>query len=218
SRRRHTRSKRDWSSDVCSSDLWGWGFARGVNYGPEPHIDAWVEHRGEKIYAQTTRRIDVDIRTVVANPEYDYAPTGFEARFDTMAPPALGSAAALSPARTRLSARPAAPARRASRGSRLDFGADTYLPTLREQTSTTLVGPAREGPRGPPRVGVRVSPAGVAATRVHARRHAIWIGVPAGITSGELRGANGTTITLRNVPTAGRGWLRASLTSSDVDS
>src|SRR5699024_11685864 len=27
SRRRHTRSKRDWSSDVCSSDLlmtWGW--------------------------------------------------------------------------------------------------------------------------------------------------------------------------------------------------
>src|SRR5699024_12174155 len=22
-RRRHTRSKRDWSSDVCSSDLWG---------------------------------------------------------------------------------------------------------------------------------------------------------------------------------------------------
>src|SRR5437868_10022104 len=24
SRRRHTRSKRDWSSDVCSSDLGGW--------------------------------------------------------------------------------------------------------------------------------------------------------------------------------------------------
>src|SRR5699024_11752607 len=24
SRRRHTRSKRDWSSDVCSSDLPGW--------------------------------------------------------------------------------------------------------------------------------------------------------------------------------------------------
>src|SRR5207249_9516872 len=30
SRRRHTRSKRDWSSDVCSSDLW---FGRwGTNY------------------------------------------------------------------------------------------------------------------------------------------------------------------------------------------
>src|SRR5437868_15513464 len=26
SRRRHTRSKRDWSSDVCSSDLWSAGF------------------------------------------------------------------------------------------------------------------------------------------------------------------------------------------------
>src|SRR5699024_12130227 len=25
SRRRHTRSKRDWSSDVCSSDLWAIG-------------------------------------------------------------------------------------------------------------------------------------------------------------------------------------------------
>src|SRR5699024_11781005 len=25
SRRRHTRSKRDWSSDVCSSDLFLWG-------------------------------------------------------------------------------------------------------------------------------------------------------------------------------------------------
>lgn len=198
--------------------IWGWGFARGVNYGPEPHIDAWVEHRGEKIYAQTTRRIDVDIRTVVANPEYDYAPTGFEARFDTMALQALGSAAAFWPVKISVSAGPAAGAMRASSGPLLDSGADTYLPMLREQTSTTLVGPAREGPRGTPRVGVRVSPAGVAATRVHARRHAIWIGVPAGITSGELRGANGTTITLRNVPTAGRGWLRASLTSSDVDS
>src|SRR5699024_7590591 len=60
--------------------------------------------------------------------------------------------------------------------------------------------------------------AGVAATRVHARRHAIWIGVPAGITSGELRGAGGQTITLRNVPTAGQGWLRASLRASALDS
>src|SRR5699024_11343115 len=28
SRRRHTRSKRDWSSDVCSSDLYNGGFYR----------------------------------------------------------------------------------------------------------------------------------------------------------------------------------------------
>src|SRR5699024_11556055 len=30
SRRRHTRSKRDWSSDVCSSDLAGTTLARGL--------------------------------------------------------------------------------------------------------------------------------------------------------------------------------------------
>src|SRR5699024_12018409 len=29
SRRRHTRSKRDWSSDVCSSDLFATVFAKG---------------------------------------------------------------------------------------------------------------------------------------------------------------------------------------------
>src|SRR5207249_6238950 len=28
SRRRHTRSKRDWSSDVCSSDLWAVSIGR----------------------------------------------------------------------------------------------------------------------------------------------------------------------------------------------
>src|SRR5699024_11668218 len=32
SRRRHTRSKRDWSSDVCSSDLKGIFNSGGVNY------------------------------------------------------------------------------------------------------------------------------------------------------------------------------------------
>src|SRR5207249_11533934 len=42
SRRRHTRSKRDWSSDVCSSDL-AVAAARGLleqtgNDGPEPWI------------------------------------------------------------------------------------------------------------------------------------------------------------------------------------
>src|SRR6266513_6531501 len=36
SRRRPTRSKRDWSSDVCSSDL---GYSIGVNYPPN-----WADH------------------------------------------------------------------------------------------------------------------------------------------------------------------------------
>src|SRR5699024_11785574 len=33
SRRRHTRSKRDWSSDVCSSDLVGPQGVQGLAYG-----------------------------------------------------------------------------------------------------------------------------------------------------------------------------------------
>src|SRR5207249_6073975 len=32
SRRRHTRSKRDWSSDVCSSDLLGFDIRRGGQF------------------------------------------------------------------------------------------------------------------------------------------------------------------------------------------
>src|SRR5699024_12113007 len=33
SRRRHTRSKRDWSSDVCSSDLTATGITKDINLG-----------------------------------------------------------------------------------------------------------------------------------------------------------------------------------------
>src|SRR5215469_17672968 len=39
SRRRHTRSLRDWSSDVCSSDLGG-----GMTAGP-PEFDTGVAHQ-----------------------------------------------------------------------------------------------------------------------------------------------------------------------------
>src|SRR5207249_9640341 len=34
SRRRHTRSKRDWSSDVCSSDLWSSTLKLTQTYSP----------------------------------------------------------------------------------------------------------------------------------------------------------------------------------------
>src|SRR5207249_7649891 len=50
SRRRHTRSKRDWSSDVCSSDLEGfeyWTFSAPwlVHF-----LDAWEHSTGESLW------------------------------------------------------------------------------------------------------------------------------------------------------------------------
>src|SRR5438067_8236083 len=41
SRRRHTRSKRDWSSDVCSSDLDGVGILPHMAAGPFATTDAF---------------------------------------------------------------------------------------------------------------------------------------------------------------------------------
>src|SRR5438067_12699599 len=42
SRRRHTRSKRDWSSDVCSSDLIGRRRALAQSSPPEPTMSVPV--------------------------------------------------------------------------------------------------------------------------------------------------------------------------------
>src|SRR5215475_4996884 len=43
SRRRHTRFSRDWSSDVCSSDLHGWGLTTVVTSGASEGtvLDTW---------------------------------------------------------------------------------------------------------------------------------------------------------------------------------
>src|SRR6266550_5959833 len=43
SRRRHTRCSRDWSSDVCSSDLVGLPHVRPANWTPfiPPNTGAW---------------------------------------------------------------------------------------------------------------------------------------------------------------------------------
>src|SRR5699024_11826297 len=46
SRRRHTRSKRDWSSDVCSSDL---NFQYLTNDKPEDYSDVNVWMEEEKV-------------------------------------------------------------------------------------------------------------------------------------------------------------------------
>src|SRR3712207_9033363 len=44
SRRRHTRYWRDWSSDVCSSDLMGVPRARGRRHDPEHDGHGGTEH------------------------------------------------------------------------------------------------------------------------------------------------------------------------------
>src|SRR5690348_17625615 len=46
SRRRHTRWMGDWSSDVCSTDLWARGAAKPEPYAAE--FQAWVKERIER--------------------------------------------------------------------------------------------------------------------------------------------------------------------------
>src|SRR5690606_39600523 len=64
SRRRHTRFSRDWSSDVCSSDLlWRspdeWGDLGSV-------LDEWIEEVSEALAEAVTAAISViDVQTVV---------------------------------------------------------------------------------------------------------------------------------------------------------
>src|SRR3989442_9757141 len=48
SRRRHTRCGRDWSSDVCSSDLWTLLRKKGLDYGPRA-FRAVPDHVDEEI-------------------------------------------------------------------------------------------------------------------------------------------------------------------------
>src|SRR5699024_11575608 len=47
SRRRHTRSKRDWSSDVCSSDLTGIYVAKEKGFFEEEGLDVDIMLPGE---------------------------------------------------------------------------------------------------------------------------------------------------------------------------
>src|SRR5699024_12014824 len=60
SRRRHTRSKRDWSSDVCSSDLGGQGGADPPVVGDRGAVQRHVEVRTDEhaLAAQVAERVD----------------------------------------------------------------------------------------------------------------------------------------------------------------
>src|SRR5690349_24893058 len=55
SRRRHTRSLRDWSSDVCSSDLEAW--LAEADYGPQPDHDG-DNSKGWRIYNEAWGHVD----------------------------------------------------------------------------------------------------------------------------------------------------------------
>src|SRR5699024_12224078 len=54
SRRRHTRSKRDWSSDVCSSDL--------MSAATFSNVDYWLTIDGEQTAMNTARSIRFTVR------------------------------------------------------------------------------------------------------------------------------------------------------------
>src|SRR5699024_622906 len=70
SRRRHTRSKRDWSSDVCSSDLWEWLHTPGHSPG---HVtfyrqddglliagDAFITVKQDSFYKVLTQKTELN--------------------------------------------------------------------------------------------------------------------------------------------------------------
>src|SRR5699024_11966723 len=58
SRRRHTRSKRDWSSDVCSSDLRSGGFVVNLKWGSNVDGDAGWSDRPYRSPGGIYRRLD----------------------------------------------------------------------------------------------------------------------------------------------------------------
>src|SRR5699024_11537320 len=60
SRRRHTRSKRDWSSDVCSSDLSGARHSRAATFRA-----AYQEDFGPDLARYPTRTLEEDSATVI---------------------------------------------------------------------------------------------------------------------------------------------------------
>src|SRR6266436_8048330 len=74
SRRRHTRCSRDWSSDVCSSDLEGAGFEvfdLGINTNADEFLAALDEHKPDilgmsALLTTTMPYMKVVIETLIA--------------------------------------------------------------------------------------------------------------------------------------------------------
>src|SRR5207249_7633122 len=72
SRRRHTRSKRDWSSDVCSSDLvedsWKISPRCMVNYGVRYEVNSRIK--------EAKRRTSIGRPVAVGNPDASFTTPG----------------------------------------------------------------------------------------------------------------------------------------------
>src|SRR5690349_7002210 len=101
SRRRHTRSLRDWSSDVCSSDLFsvepqGWLSRLDVDYGVVGEgeaafvalLDAIAAGRTAEGIAGVTSPADIARRQRETGRRKPTIPTSFVPDIETLAPPA----------------------------------------------------------------------------------------------------------------------------------
>src|SRR3712207_6025159 len=60
SRRRHTRYWRDWSSDVCSSDLTAWSWRSALSLGGGPLVDDGPGDAGDLVVGQADGALGVD--------------------------------------------------------------------------------------------------------------------------------------------------------------
>ena len=80
-----------WDDDGALS-IRGWAYTRGTGYEDPPHIEVWLHRRmsARRIPATVTPALDPDVRAAARRAEFDYANTGFEARWEPAALERLG--------------------------------------------------------------------------------------------------------------------------------
>jgi CDP-glycerol glycerophosphotransferase len=79
--------------DATTFELAGWAYERGYAYpDAPPRIRVWIENGATRIDATVESRVDTEANALARKAEFDYANTGFVARFDLSALPAQGPA------------------------------------------------------------------------------------------------------------------------------
>src|SRR5690606_40783832 len=109
SRRRHTRFSRDWSSDVCSSDLEGFTaiavddevIGATIARRSERHGEVFCPHTATAVHVLETLRADG------AQGDWAVAATAHPAKFEAVVEPLVGRPVEVPPALAALLARPA---------------------------------------------------------------------------------------------------------------